>query len=385
LGSSYAAFLPSIASTATRIEGHAGQQVAQNALLNQSGHAISLNNSLDLDWVFYDGGKRLASLESARDLLVSQQAAHDATLLNVFSATVQQFFQVTASEATVVAKEEAERNALKSYQVADGRNKGGIAPLSDVLQARTALGQATLDRINAEGALAQQKGQLAVKIGLTANASITFVPSQAPVPTLADLGHVDMLVKEAEKIHPSILAAAAQLKSQQAQIDVAASEGLPVVSLTGNVTVGRYTGQYLQPLPVTQTQDTWGVQIQIPLSSGPDRGYQIRLAQANAAEARGELENAELQVSLNVWSSYQSLQADIHALETARDLLTTAKRSYAVTLGRYENGIGSILDLIDAQTTLASANQQMIQITAACLSDRANLTASLGKLDLSIE
>jgi outer membrane protein len=382
LGSSYAQLVPGVGLTLERDEGHVQEQFPTAPAYNTGSHSISLNGTAYFNWVLYDGGKRFSSIATARQDLIAQRAEYDQALLNVLSNTVQLFFQVTAAEETVSSKKEAEQYAQTSFRVAEGRNKGGIVPLSDVLQAQTALGQASLDRISAEGELEQLRGQFAVGIGLEANHHLSLVPPQDIIPTMKDMGEIDALIAEAENSHPSVLAARAQLMSRESQVDVAAAEGLPTISLTGDLTGARYSGQLSQALPVRQAQTLWGVRVDFPLSDGIDRAYQLKKARAMVDVARGELQNSRLQASLNVWSSYKNLQADLSSLDTARNLFAVAKRSYDLALGRYKNGIGSILDLIDAQSALARAKDQVIQVSSACASDRTNLSTSLGRLSL---
>ncbi|MHB8839182.1 MAG: TolC family protein, partial [Gemmatimonadaceae bacterium] len=62
-----------------------------------------------------------------------------------------------------------------------------------------------------------------------------------------------------------------------------------------------------------------------------------------------------------VWTSYWMLQTATQRVATARDLLTSATRSEEVARGRYAEGVGSILDLLTAQSALADARAQAIQ------------------------
>ena len=67
---------------------------------------------------------------------------------------------------------------------------------------------------------------------------------------------------------------------------------------------------------------------------------------------RGALED---QVILDVWSSYYAVQTASQRVATTRDLLASAPQSADVARGRYKAGVGSILDLLTAQSALADA------------------------------
>jgi len=65
-------------------------------------------------------------------------------------------------------------------------------------------------------------------------------------------------------------------------------------------------------------------------------------------------------------------------------LLDSAEQSARVALGRYKAGVGSILDVLNAQSALASARQQRIQSTFNWNTSRATLAQSMGSLDASL-
>jgi outer membrane protein len=96
------------------------------------------------------------------------------------------------------------------------------------------------------------------------------------------------------------------------------------------------------------------------------------------------LHDAELQVSLEVWTSYQSLRADAANLSNSRELLADARRALDVARGRYKEGVGTFTELLNAQTALADAQKQRVLAVSKWRSARLKLVASLGKLDLSV-
>jgi outer membrane protein len=66
-------------------------------------------------------------------------------------------------------------------------------------------------------------------------------------------------------------------------------------------------------------------------------------------------------------------------LETAK-LVQTAASNQDVALGRYQSGVGTILDLLTAQTANASARQLRIEAELGWQVARAQLTLALGRL-----
>ena len=68
-------------------------------------------------------------------------------------------------------------------------------------------------------------------------------------------------------------------------------------------------------------------------------------------------------------------------VRTSADLLASAEHSERVALGRYKAGVGTILDLLNAQSALANARLQRIQAMLDWHVSRATLARSIGTLD----
>jgi outer membrane protein len=64
-------------------------------------------------------------------------------------------------------------------------------------------------------------------------------------------------------------------------------------------------------------------------------------------------------------------------------LLDIAQRSYSAAQGRYQVGVGSIVELLNAQSSLAAAKRQRIQSLTDWRSARLQLASKLGTLGIS--
>jgi len=100
--------------------------------------------------------------------------------------------------------------------------------------------------------------------------------------------------------------------------------------------------------------------------------------QADAEEAN--LQNTELQVSLDVWKSYESLLTSTANLGISQDLLTTAERSLEIARGRYREGVGTFTELLNAQAALTDARKQRVLAVSKWRTSRLKLALSLGNL-----
>ncbi|WP_368367312.1 TolC family protein [Paraburkholderia youngii] len=104
-----------------------------------------------------------------------------------------------------------------------------------------------------------------------------------------------------------------------------------------------------------------GFQLTIAIFEGFTRTYQIHEAEARTDLQRYALDEVEQQVGLDVWTSYQALKAATDNLSNTAMLLDVAHRSYEASQHRYQVGVGNILELLNAQSSLATAKRQRIQ------------------------
>ncbi|AMO96893.1 outer membrane efflux family protein [Collimonas fungivorans] len=382
LGVSRAAYLPTLTAAGSWSKADNRYSYPDFPENNSSLKTHSSNANLSLNWVLYDSGLRAANLENARQLLNAASATQDDVLQTVFLNTVQSFYQAQAAQAMLNATVDAELAAQQSFRASEARYQAGAGTLADKLQAQTSYAQASLKRAQEAGDLQSGLGALAIVMGLRPNTPLALADlglQAADAPLLQQAA--DDLIADAVRSHPKILAAQAQLKSAQAQVDAARAEGRPTLSLFA-------TGDR-NDTPINQvsskqtiTSRSIGLQVSIPLFDGFGRKYKVRGAQAQAESRQADLENIEQQVMLEVWKSDQALRTEAENLNTTDILLRSAKQSFDVAQGRYRAGVGNILELLKAQSDLASAQQQRILALTSWQTARLRLAASLGRLRL---
>ena len=82
-----------------------------------------------------------------------------------------------------------------------------------------------------------------------------------------------------------------------------------------------------------------------------------------------------------MFSAYYALQTSTRRVPTAEDLVASARQSSEVALARYKAGVGSVLDLLAAQSALASARAQHVDARLAWSVSLAQLAHDAGVLD----
>jgi len=339
-----------------------------------------------LSYLLFDFGGRAANLKSHRQLLNAAIAQQDSARQAVFLEAVQAFYQVHASTAALEAARTSEIAAKKSLNAAEARLNAGVATPVDKLQAQTAFSQAELNRIRIEGQWRNAEGALANALGLNANhpvllASPGLLFASAPAATMRGIedfsAQLETWMEAAKRERPDLIAAEARYQAARASVDVARSQGLPTLKLSASPSYQRREG-------VNSHSGSINLSLNIPIFSGFADSYQIRAAEAREEASAIELERLQQQASLEVWQSWQALRTATQSLSATEALFASAEAAERMALGRYQAGVGNILDLLNAQSALADARMQRISSAYDWHISRAALARALGRLDKNL-
>ena len=364
LGSAKSAYLPEIDINATAGRVRNSTQPATN----------SFAPSLALSYLLFDFGGREAEVEQARQTLAAANLFHDQAIQDVILATEQTYYSYLDAKALLAAQEATVRERRTSLDAADARHNAGVATIADVLQARTALSQSELDRESIEGQLRTIEGIFATVLGSPVTTRYEFGDLPLDIPAQSVTSQVEELITRATTGRPDLAATRAEAERAGARVREVRSAYLP--SFVVNSNAGRTIasgGRSFTPYSAI-------VAMRFPVFTGFRNRYDIREAQIEADLAKENVRSFEQQVGLQVWTSYYSLQTATQRLTTAKDLLASATQSADVARDRYKEGVGNILDVLTAQSALASARAQEVQARADWFLSVAQLAHDTGTL-----
>jgi outer membrane protein len=380
LGIKEAVYFPTVNATYTLSKDTVDTQVQGIPQASSIAPMTTRNGSIELSWLLFDFGTRRGDVEKHLQLLSAANALQDASLQTVFLTAAQDYYELLTAQGGLDASQQSEMSARENFLAAEAKYKAGAGPFADKLLAQTTLAQASLERVKAEGGVRAARGKLAIAMGQKVDTNFTLQSVSSVLPDTAFVQSVDKLISYASSNHPKMIAARAQLYAAQADLRVNEAEAYPSISLVGSLGHNDELGQV--PANTYIHDRKIGIQITFPLFDGFNRSYLIQTSRAKLAQQEAALEDAEQQVSLDVWTNYQSLITETENLKATSDLLESSTQSDHVVQGRYKAGVGNILELLKGQNDLASARQQRIQALSNWLTARLKLAGSLGTLGI---
>jgi outer membrane protein len=321
-----------------------------------------------LIWDFQSFDRYRAAQASAEAQRGTERYTSFQVILGVESA----FFAARAGKALMGVARENLANQDAHLRQIEGFVKAGTRPEIDLAQARTDRANARVQLINAENAYLTEKAQLNQAMGVEAPTDYE-VADDVLAPVTGEDAALDPLLEEAVKQRPDIAALEQQVRAQELTVSAAKGGYFPALGVsTGISDNGPSFDNLVWNWNATATL-TWNL-------------FQGGYTSALSSEARANLDNVKAQVAglrqqvrVDVDQARLAVRASKQALDAAGEALVNARERLRLAEGRYQAGVGSAIELGDAQVALTTAAAQRVQAEYNLSTSRAQLLRALGR------
>ena len=370
-GSRRGDWLPEVGLSATT-----GRTRASSSGEKPADEARAYSFSADGSWLLFNFGGRRAAVEETRQALVAADWTHNAAIQSTVLKVEQAYYNYLAAKSLLAAEQSSREDARAILDAAEQRHQAGLATIADVLQAKTALSQNELALATVQGAVATTRGGLTTAMGLPANTTLDIDLPAADPPLTEIAASVEAYLDQAKARRPDLGAARAQARKSDAHVRKVLADRLPSLTATGSF------GRVYRDNPDLYS-DPYGAAIQLrwPIFDGFSSDYDLAQSKADAEAARARLASLEQTADLQVWTSYYGLRTAEQRLRMTVDLLESATQSHEVAQGRYTAGVGTILDLLAAQSALERARALRTLAVSDWYISLAQLAHDTGVLD----
>jgi outer membrane protein TolC len=295
------------------------------------------------------------SIERTRGALESEKAA-EYSLKNareIVVLAVGNSYLLTLSGASRVDTAQAElQTAQALYDKASDQQKAGVSPFIDTLRAQVELQSRQQQLIVARNDYAKEKLTLARVIGLPPGQEFQLT-TQAPYEPLATAG-IEEDLHRAYMSRPDYLAAAGQVRAAEQMRRAATAEHYPSVDIAGDY------GAAGVNLGISHGVFQIGATLNIPITAGGRTHADVLQAEASLRQSRQQLENLRGQIDYEVRTALLDLTAAADQVEVARSWVDLASQTLTQARDRFAAGVTDNLEVVQAQETLASANESYI-------------------------
>ncbi|TWG89963.1 outer membrane protein [Luteimonas sp. J16] len=324
----------------------------------------------------------ISRLRAERDYARAADYDLEAASDDLISRTANAYFDVLVALETLNAAEAAEAAFQKQFDYADKRLEVGLAPITDVHEARAQYDAARARTILARNAL-QDAYQALAEITGTPIYALRALPEDFK-PELPPGGDAEAWVQRALESNPSLLAAQYDLQGAEHGVQGARAAHLPSLGL--GVTYSNGASWYSPrggEVATTSEGHAINLTLNVPIFSGGAIQSRVRQAIAGRDIAQDRLEQSRRAIERNTRYAYQALVAGISEVEARRLALVSAQSAYDASQVGLEVGTRTVIDVLINQQNLFSARQAYAEARYNYLRNRLLLEQAAGTLDAS--
>jgi outer membrane protein TolC len=315
----------------------------------------SFQLSVQANWRIFDFGLTSANIRVAELNAIAAGTSLTTAQLDIrrdvegaYLEAVARARLVKVAEATVTS-EDLHLDQARRFVAAQARDP--IEVVQAQARAATAKSQLATARSNQAIALAN----LRAAIGWLDPAKSPVVQDSWPAvqPAPADL---PTLVAASRKQRPELVQLERQIEAAEASVTAAGYRNRPVLSATAQTS--------WNPDSLNYSQDpTWGAGISLSWQffDGGRARAETRVARANATAARADRDTLLVTLTSQLESARAQIIANTAAVEASDEAVVAARAQLKLAEARYAQGLGSQIELTDAQFAVTSAEGNLVQ------------------------
>jgi len=318
----------------------------------------------------------IKSLKSASESERAAQFTFKSDRELVVFTTGNAYLLVISDDATVESTRAQLLTAQTLYQNSVDQNKEGVIASIDLLRARVELQTQQQRLIAAENQLAIDKLTLARVIGLP-NGQEFRLSDTIPYAPLGDVT-LGQALKQARLNRPDYLSAQARVRAAEQACRAAAAENYPWLSADtnygdiGNPNFGSSHGTF-----------SFAVTLNAPIFQGSRVRADKLQADAALKQRQAELADLDGKIDDQVRTAFFNLKSSAELVSVAQSNIDLANQTVAQAQDRFKAGIADNLEVVQAQESVASANQSYIASLYALNLAKISLAQAMGVAEQS--
>ncbi len=331
------------------------------------------SNSITASLPIFTGGQLQGQIGQAKANYRSMLSAEEQAYIEMKeTATNGYFTMLDAGNMKTLCQESVDRlqahldNVIAQYNV-------GIVARADVLRSEVELANAKQDLISAENGYDVAEATLNNIIGTPLSTTLVLKDTLQYVPYDNDMAYC---LAYSEEHRPELKQAEYGVDAAEAALVVARSGHMPKVSAVA----GNYWGGTDNSNWPGDDNDHWSVGVTASMNIF-DSGVtwsKIHAAQENLAKAKETQRQVKDAVELEVRTDYLGMREAEKRISTTQVAVAQAEEDYHIAVVRYQAGVGTNIDVMDAQVALTEAKTNYVKALYDYNTSKAALNTSMG-------
>ncbi|WBA41385.1 TolC family protein [Hymenobacter canadensis] len=350
-------FLPQITGTATytRIDPVVQVQLSPDAPAFQLAPNNNYDAHITLQYGLLDFGKKDATYNLAESRRLTAVDQINVTRRDLAYSAAQSYYNILFVRESIKVQNAQIASLQQHKREMEKRVEGGVSTRFDVTTTDVRITQAQNTKIDLENQLRNQQVQLARLLHKPEYADVPVRGTFAYQPTAIDLNQA---LTQANENRPEVKLA--RDAEQTANLNLKLIERANTPTLGVGAQLGGKNG-YLPNLEKFRPNSVGVVQFSMPIYDGGKNKNQRVEALANIRGSQARIQDTQEQIRADVRQAVNNLQSSTARYDNAQLQISQATDALTRAKARYRYDVGTNLDVLDAETSLAQARLARLQ------------------------
>lgn len=331
--------------------------------------------SFDAAWELDLFGRTRRGVEAAEADILGAERMLDNARLSLRAEAARTYLELRGLQARQAIARQSLRLQRDNAALTRSRAGSGFATEVDVANANALVAstEATLPLLDSQ--VTQAANRLARLLGQEPGALAERLAASAPQPPAPPAVAVGLPIETIRR-RTDVAAAEAALAAQTARIGVATAQLYPTLRINGSI--GLQSGNTVNLFDTASRFFSIGPALIIPLFEGGRLRAQIRLEEARQRTAAITWRRTVLDALHEVENALAAYYGDQGRRDALRRQAGAARQAASLARTRFSAGLGTFLEVLDAERTRLSAELAVAESAAAVSTDLVAVYKALG-------
>ncbi len=345
--------------------------------LNHPDPISNFNSALSMEWSIYQGGQTRIGVDQAKSDRQSQDQFLKRTRQEVIASAATAYTGLVLAHHHLDVIQKALETAHVHLEMIRKRYENGLAVKSDLLRTQVHIAELDQDRIQAESQISMALAALNAAMGTPGDSNwqlTTGLEKGEPV-----LGPADEWIGVAQSHRPDMQYLLLQEQIAEDEVKKSKAAHLPNINL-----IGTYE---LNSSDFRNNGDSYtvGALMRVNLFSGDRMSARTRESEAMLSRVRAMRNDMAAGIEVQAREAYLKAQSAWNRISVAETAVSQSEEGLRIVRDRYENGLLTLVSLLDAEVALQSAQTNRYRSLHDYLTARILLSLAAGTLDTNFQ
>ncbi len=322
--------------------------------------------------------QNLAAWREGKAQAALAESEYAVTRQELILRVAQVYFDVLAADDNLALAAAQKSVYLTQHDQAKARLEAGVAPITEMHEAKARADLAAAQEIAAGSEVAVRRRSFWKVTGMEA-AGLSVLDARAALHT-PNPDKPDDWIEKARMQNPDLQAVRENLRVAEQALEAAKAGHHPTLDLVAGYTATQDTGSVYTSAHSDSEWKSAGVQLQVPLYQGGYVNSRVREAAANRDRAREEIEDAARELTVRTEQAFLAVNDGLKRAEALREAVYSSKQALEATRAGLSAGTRNLVDVLNATQQLYGARRDHARARYDYLLGLLRLEAAAGQL-----